>query len=133
MFKKMKKKKKGFTLVELVVVVAILGILAGIAIPKFGSIQTDAANAVHNANIRTLQSAAMMYLAANGNPAAEKTYDKDSTDGVLDYLQSWPVVPVGAKAKAAVIDKATREAGYIVKIDENGVVTITPEAATINK
>lgn len=38
-----KKKKKGFTLVELIIVIAIIAILAAIAIPKFGEIR-DSAN-----------------------------------------------------------------------------------------
>lgn len=38
-------KQKGFTLIELVIVIAVLGILAAIAIPKFVDLQTDALNA----------------------------------------------------------------------------------------
>jgi prepilin-type N-terminal cleavage/methylation domain len=37
-----KKKKKGFTLVELIIVIAIIAILAAIAIPKFGEIRKSA-------------------------------------------------------------------------------------------
>ena len=39
---KMRNKKKGFTLIELIVVIAILGILAAILIPRFGGFQDKA-------------------------------------------------------------------------------------------
>ena len=41
----MKQSQRGFTLVELVMVIVILGVLAAVAIPKFVDLSTDAANA----------------------------------------------------------------------------------------
>ena len=39
---KILKRKKGFTLMELIIVIAIMGILGAIMVPKFGNIQKDA-------------------------------------------------------------------------------------------
>ena len=60
------KNKKGFTLVELVVVIAILGILAGIAIPRFMDATASARGAKIVADMRTIDSSIMMYSAASG-------------------------------------------------------------------
>ena len=57
----MNKFHKGFTLIELVVVIAILGILAGIAIPRFLDAQASAKGAKIVADLRTINSAAMVY------------------------------------------------------------------------
>lgn len=58
--KKILKNKKGFTLVELMVVVAILGILVAIAVPVYSNVTANAAEKACASNIRTIESAIVM-------------------------------------------------------------------------
>ena len=91
------KNKKGFTLVELVVVIAILGILAGIAIPRFMDATATAKGSKIVADMRTIDSAIMMYNAQKGslpaNVTAAAAGDTQLTGANL--LASWPVPPTG--------------------------------------
>ena len=58
--------KKGFTMIELIFVIVILGILASVAIPRLAATRTDAEISATVANLRTLLNDAASYYAVKG-------------------------------------------------------------------
>lgn len=72
--KKLIRNKKGFTLIELIVVIAILAILAAILIPSITGYIEKANDATASANARSAYTVAALDYATDGTPALDPTY-----------------------------------------------------------
>ncbi len=91
------KQKKGFTLIELMIVIAIIGILAAIAIPQFAAYRVRGFNATAQSDLRNMITAQEAYFA-----------DKQIYVGAGDiptltkygYTQSGNVTPLIASSNA---------------------------------
>ena len=104
----LKKKKKGFTLLELLVVLAILAILIAIAIPVYKNQKEKASITAHNANVRVLETAVESYRQDKGK--LPEDINELATGG---YIKSVPAVPSSndesLKNKKYSINKTTGE------------------------
>jgi len=61
----MRTNNKGFTLIELVMVIVILGILAAVAIPRFANLSSNARESSFKGAVGAVKSAAVAYLGEN--------------------------------------------------------------------
>ncbi|WP_319371060.1 prepilin-type N-terminal cleavage/methylation domain-containing protein [uncultured Ilyobacter sp.] len=75
-------KKKGFTLIELMVVIAIIGLLAAIALPKFSDVTSQAKVANVQGNLSSLRTSISMFYAKT------ETYPDFITDNAYGTLAS---------------------------------------------
>jgi len=113
LMKRFHKNQKGFTLVELMVVVVIIGVLVAIAIPIYNSVQLNAQTRACASNVRIITGAIEMARAAG---TADAAIDNALLTGT--YVETWPVCPFG--------DAYTVTAGSLNRSDHFAAGTWTP-------
>lgn len=111
-----KNNKKGFTLVELVIVVAVMAILVAIAIPTVASITGTAEANVQKTNAQTIESMIKLEIAESG----ELSDDSAVADAIVD-------AKLGITKGTFYYDKDTGD----VSVDNNGGTAITFSATTV--
>lgn len=84
-----KTSKKGFTLVEIMIVVVIIGLLAAMAIPAFQKVRQDSRKSAVANDARQLASAAQQYMLENNKTQAAVTIADDGavTGDIADYVK----------------------------------------------
>ncbi|MBI2644213.1 MAG: prepilin-type N-terminal cleavage/methylation domain-containing protein [Candidatus Wildermuthbacteria bacterium] len=90
-----KRKKRSFTLIELLIVIAVLGILANIVFVNLSSAKEKAYFARAKQELRSIALAAYLYKEQNGKyPSdADRGIDPDPANFGNKYLGGWPVGP----------------------------------------
>ncbi len=143
LWKAMHKEEKGFTLVELMVVVVIIAVLVAIAIPIYSGIQRSAAESAHDANVRTLKGAASIWHAEHWTgsenlelikdggfgPFCAERYGGDNLENEDFYFGNYieggspPTVPDLVQGRGGISED---QKDYLVILSYDGEVNVTP-------
>ena len=101
------RKHKGFTLIELVVVVMILGILAAVAAPKLLGTSSSATDNGLKETLGVVRDAIERYTAEHGGTLPDGTSQLTFKAAITPYLRSFPKSPLGGADPDGVAINAT--------------------------
>ncbi len=117
MFTKITRKdEKGFTLIELMIVIAIIGILAAIAIPQFAAYRTRSYNSAAQADLRNAATAQEAYYVDNQTYCSTTSTLIGDTYGL--YLSENVTLTMGTVDSSGYIMRARHSSGdktYVIE------------------
>ena len=122
------KKQQGFTLIELIMVIVILGILAAFAIPKFANLGADARRSTMQGVEAAMKSASVIahaaWLASGTNPASV------TLEGASVAMFNGYPSPAGIVVAANISGDATGAAGDFIVLTNATTTTVRAKGAT---
>lgn len=109
--------KKGFTLIELIVVLAVLAIIMAIAVPRFTGVQEEAKVETDRATLANIVKISEFYLVKGEMKVEESPYDGNALEGIIgdDF-------PNGVEFQSKGNEKTGLEA-VTVSITDTGVIS----------